>query len=154
MADFCTHHPAAAKRVGLGLAALIAACAFGGAGAQANGGAKHDFRLSPSIGTPTTTFRVSFSAPFRTDPEEEFEYIVEGVGPRRCPNLFDFTVRRYHRGDRVVITLTPRDLYFNNRRTWCRGAYVGYVYFSGASQDTIIGYFRFGVGRAPVSLEG
>jgi hypothetical protein len=36
-------------------------------GAQANGSARHDFRVFPRVGTPTTTFRVTFSAPFRTD---------------------------------------------------------------------------------------
>jgi len=46
------------------------------------------------------------------------------------------------------------DLFLNTRRTWCRGSYVGYVYFSGLTEDRIIGYFRFGVGRTPVSLEG
>jgi hypothetical protein len=55
------------------------------------------------------------------------------------------------------MTLTASDdLYFGFRRRWCPGAYVGYVYRANLSTgpETAIGYFSFGVGRNPVSLEG
>jgi hypothetical protein len=151
---FFTDHAARPARALLGLVVLLATVVIGGGGAQANGGARYDFRVFPRVGTPTTTFRLSFSAPFPTNGEDT-DYTVEAVGPRRCPNIFDFTTRRIDRGDHVVIRLTPSDLYFNNRRTWCRGAYVGYVYYTAPidEPDKVIGYFRFGVGRAPASLE-
>jgi hypothetical protein len=53
--------------------------------------------------------------------------------------------------------LTPfEDLYFGNRRRWCRGSYVGYVYWTAPfyEPDRLIGYFEFGVRRSPVSLGG
>ena len=143
------------SRACLGLAALLGSLALGGGGAHANGGAKYDFRAFPTIGTTTTTFRVTFSAPFRTDGVET-DYTLEATGPRRCPNIFEFTLLPIRRGERVVMRLTPfDDLYFNYRRTWCRGSYVGYVYYTAPidKPDKVIGYFRFGVGRAPVSLE-
>jgi hypothetical protein len=151
VARFFTNHDAAPRRAALGLFILLAAFAVGGGNAGANGGAKYDFRVFPSVGTPTTTFRVSFTAPFRTY-RGNSDYTLEGVGPRRCPSLFDFFGRVVRRGDRVVIRLTPfEDLFFNSRTTWCRGSYVGYVYND--DRNTVIGYFRFGVERAPASLE-
>ena len=143
------------KRVPAGLVALFASCVLGGGAAEANGGARYDFRMFPTVGKPTTSFRVTFTAPFRTDGNETY-YTLEAVGPRRCPNVFEFTLNPTRRGDRVVMRLTPfDDLYFNTRRTWCRGGYVGYVYYSAPidEPDKVIGYFRFGVERAPVSLE-
>ncbi len=153
MTASCPAQTALAKRASLCLAVFAAMLVLSGSDAQANGGAKHDFRLFPTVGTPTTTFRVTFSAPFRTNGDDT-DYTLEGVGPRGCPNVFEFTTRPIRRGERVVMRLTPfDDLYFNTRRTWCRGSYVGYVYFVGESEDRIVGYFRFGVGRSPVSLE-
>lgn len=129
----------------------LAASLIGGAEAQANG---DDLRVSPLAGTPTTTFQVTLTAPFRTDGSST-DYTLEAVGPRSCPSLFEFTTRPTRRGDRVVMTLTAfDDLFFEVRRLWCRGSYVGYVYFRGPRRDTMIGYFSFGVGRSPVSLEG
>jgi hypothetical protein len=154
VAHFFTNHAAAPRRGGLGLVVLLATVAVGGGVAEANGGAKYDFRFFPTVGTPTTMFRVTFSAPFRANDTDTW-YALEAVGPRRCPSVFEFTGRRIRRGDRVVMRLTAfDDLFLNIRRTWCRGSYVGYVYFSGLTADRIIGYFRFGVGRTPVSLEG
>ena len=151
MTGSCPAQTALAKRVCLWLAVFAATLVLSGSDAHANGGAQHDFRFFPTVGTPTTTFRISFSAPIATIPADDIGYVVEAVGPRRCPNIFDFTERLYRRGDRVVFRLTPFDLYFNDRRTWCRGTYAGYVYHDG--RDAVIGYFRFGVGRTPVSLE-
>jgi len=146
-----TTHDTRGKRAPFWLVVLGAAFAVAGSDAQANGGAKYDFRVFPSVGTPTTTFRVSFAAPYRTY-RGNSDYTLEGVGPRRCPSLFDFVGRVVRRGDRVVIRLTPlEDLFFNSRATWCRGSYVGYVYND--DRDRVIGYFRFGVDRAPASLE-
>jgi hypothetical protein len=140
-------------RARLGLVALCATIVILGSGAEANGGAKYDFRFFPTVGTPTTMFRVTFSAPFRANDEDTW-YALEAVGPRGCPSVFEVTGRAIRHGDRVEMRLTPfDDLFLNTRRTWCRGSYVGYVYFSGETQDRIIGYFRFGVGRTPVSLE-
>ena len=122
--------------------------------AQANGGAKHDFRVVPRVGTPTTTFRVAFTAPFRTDGDAN-DYTLEGIGPTRCAVLFEFTFSPTRRGDKVVMRLTPGDdLLFGSRRRWCLGSYVGVVYHSpDVGDDKLIGWFSFGVGRSPVSLE-
>ena len=133
--------------VAVGLSALLA----GGGEALANGGARYDFRVSPRVGTPATTFRVTFSAPFPG------EYTLEAVGPRRCASVFEITSGRIRRGDRVVMRLTAfDDLYFGTRRRWCPGSYVGYVYWTapGFRPDRLIGYFRVGVGRFPVTLGG
>jgi hypothetical protein len=149
----CTAQNTLRKRARLCLLLLAAALVPGGSDAQANGGEKYDFRVFPTVGTPTTTFRATFSAPFRANDEDTW-YALEAVGPRGCPSVFEVTGRQIRRGDRVVMGLTPLDdLFLNTRRTWCRGSYVGYVYFFGETQDRIIGYFRFGVGRTPVSLE-
>ena len=62
---------------------------------------------------------------------------------------------RVRRSQPVVLQLTALDdLYFGLRRTWCRGSYIGYVYYTspGFQPDRLIGYFSFGVGRFPVSL--
>lgn len=129
---------------------VLAGMLFAGGDARANGGAKYDFRLSPRIGTPTTKFRATFSAPY------EGEYVLEAVGPRRCASIFEFT-SPVDRGDRVVMRLTAfDDLYFGIRRRWCRGSYAGYVYWVAPADrpDRLIGYFVFGVGRSPVSLGG
>jgi hypothetical protein len=135
---------------------VFAALATGGGVAHANGGAKYDFRVSPSVGTTTTTFRVTFSAPFRANGDDT-EYTLEAVGPRRCASVFEIS-GSVRRGDRVVMRLTPSDdILIPDRihRRWCRGAYVGYVYYTSADLDfRLIGYFSFGVGRSPVSLEG
>jgi hypothetical protein len=139
-----------------GFLVLFAAFGIAGGVAEANGGARYDFRAFPSVGTPTTTFRVSFSAPFAADDTDTY-YVLEGVGPRGCPTLYELTSRRIRRGDRVVMRLTAfDDLYFGERRRWCRGAYVGYVYWVAPfdERDRLVGYLRFGVGRSPVSLEG
>jgi len=141
------------KRARLCLVVLTAVIALSGSDVQANGGAKYDFRFFPTVGTPTTTFRATFSAPFRANDVDTW-YALEAVGPRGCPSVFEVTGRQVRRGDRVVMRLTAfDDLFLNTRRTWCRGSYVGYVYFSGETEDTIIGYFRVGGGRTPVSLE-
>jgi hypothetical protein len=140
-------------RAPLILLVLCTSFVLGGAVAQADGAAKYDFRTFPSVGTPTTTFRVSFTAPAPADGSDT-DYILEGVGPRGCPTLYEFVGHRVRRGDRVVMRLTAfDDLYFNERERWCRGSYVGYVYYSGTSNDKLVGYVRFGVGRTPVSLE-
>lgn len=141
------------------VAGLLAAATAGaqavidGGGAQTDGRAKYDLQVSPRVGKATTTFRVTFNAPFRTDGEDS-NYTLEGVGPPRCPSLLEMTLDEpTRRGDRVELTLTPaNDVFFAFRRRWCRGSYVGYVYFSGLVSDRFIGYFSFGVGRAPVSL--
>ena len=139
-------------------AAVLTAPATAGGTAQANGGAANDFRVFPRVGTPTTTFRVTFTAPLATDGDET-DYTLEGVGPRRCASLFEFTTRPTRRGDRVVLRLTPSDdIYIpsGGRERWCRGAYVGLVYFANnvSGPDRYVGSFSFGVGRSPVSLEG
>jgi|SRR5215211_1485730 len=140
-------------RAPLSLLALFTTFVLAAAVAQANGGAKYDFRTFPTVGTPTTTFRVSFTAPSPINGNDT-DYILEGVGPRGCPTLYEFVGHRVRRGDRVVMRLTAfDDLYFNERERWCRGSYVGYVYYSGTDDDKLVGYVRFGVGRAPVSLE-
>lgn len=154
MTDSCTDTNARRQRAYLAAVVAITALAaslIGGAEAQANG---DDLRVSPRVGTPTTTFRVTFTAPFRTNGVST-DYTLEGVGPRSCPSLFEFTLRPTRRGDRVVMRLTAfDDLFLGVRRRWCRGSYVGYVYFSAPLRDVLIGYFSFGVGRSPVSLEG
>jgi hypothetical protein len=152
VAGFFTNGDRRTKRVRVGVVVLFAAFAISASPAYANnGGAKHDFRIFPTVGTPTTTFRVSFTAPFRTY-RGNSDYTLEGVGPRRCPSLYDFVGRVVRRGDRVVIRLTPsEDLFFSTRPTWCLGSYVGYVYND--DRNRVIGYFRFGVERAPASLE-
>jgi hypothetical protein len=151
--DSCTAQNGLRKRARLSLVVIAAALVLGGSDAQANGGAKYDFRFFPTIGTPTTMFRATFSAPLRADDVDTW-YSLEAVGPRGCPSVFEVSTGRVRRGDRVVMRLTASDdLFLNSRRTWCRGSYVGYVYFSGETEDRIIGYFRFGVGRTPVNLE-
>ena len=151
----CTDRHEWAKRVRLmflAVVSLTAALLTGGADAQANGGARYDFRVLPRVGTPATTFRVAFTAPFRGS---EDDYTLEAVGPRRCPSVYEYNRGEVRRGDRVVMRLTPSDdLYFRSRRRWCRGTYVGYVYYPGLVYDRVIGYFSFGVGRFPVSLGG
>jgi hypothetical protein len=138
-------------------AALLVACAVVASPANANGGARYDFRSFPSVGGPTTTFRVVFTAPFSADGDDT-DYTLEGVGPRRCASLFEFTTGPIRRGERVVLRLTPSDDIFipeGGRARWCRGAYVGVVYYSNFSgTNRFIGTFSFGVGRSPVSLEG
>ena len=132
---------------------VLAAALIGGGDAQAYGAAKYDFRVFPRVGTPTTTFRVAFNAPYPADGDATY-YSLEAVGPRRCANVFEFTGSTVSL-DRVVLKLTPSDdLYFGNRRRWCRGSYVGYVYYTSPADlpDRLIGYFSFGVGRFPVSL--
>ena len=151
MTGFFTNHAVGRKRTRRCLVLLCVTFVLGGGDAYANGDAKYDFKTFPTVGTPTTTFRVSFSAPFRTY-RGNSDYTLEGVGPRGCPSLFDIVGRVVCRGERVVIRLTPfEDLYFNSRATWCRGSYVGYVYND--DRDRVIGYFRFGVGSSPASLE-
>jgi hypothetical protein len=121
---------------------------------QAEGQAKYNFRFFPRVGSPTTTFRATFKAPFAADGVNT-DYTLEAVGPPGCASVFEFTARRVRRGQRVVLTLTAlNDLYFGFRRTWCRGSYVGYVYYTspGFQPDRLIAYFSFGVGRPPVSL--
>jgi hypothetical protein len=134
---------------------MLAASLLGGGAAQANGGARYDFRVFPRVGKPTTTFRISFTAPFPAI-RADTDYFLEAVGPRRCPSLFEYAGVRVRRGDRVVLRLTSSDdLYFRSRRRWCRGSYVGFVNWSGPGlQERVIGYFSFGVGRFPVSLGG
>jgi hypothetical protein len=98
----------------------------GGGAAQAQRDARYDLRVFPRVGTPTTTFRAT---------------------------IFEFSLGRVRRGDRVTLTLTPDDLFIRSRPRWCPGSYVGYVYYAGPGFRTpLIGYFSFGVGRAPVSL--
>jgi hypothetical protein len=142
------------------VAALLAAATAGaqavtgGSDAQDSQGEKYNFRVFPRVGTPTTTFRVSFTAPFRADGVET-NYTLEGVGPRGCPDLFEFTTEPIRRGQRVVMNLTAfNDVLLANRRRWCGGSYVGYVYYvtPGFQPNKFIGYFSFGVGRFPVSL--
>jgi hypothetical protein len=135
-------------------AATAGAQAFTGGGAgQAPESAKYGFRVFPRVGTPATTFRVTFTAPFPADGRNT-DYTLEGVGPPRCASLFEFSQGRTRRGDRVVLTLTPDDdLFLRIRPRWCPGSYVGYVYHAGpAFRTPLIGYFSFGVGRSPVSL--
>lgn len=136
---------------------LVAVSGSVAADAQANGGAKHDFRVFPKVGALTTTFRVTFTAPYRTDGVNS-DYTLEGIGPRRCPILFDFTFAPTRRGERVVMRLTASDdLYLTSRQRWCPGSYVGAVYWTNPDldkPDRFVGYFSFGVGRFPVSLEG
>ena len=68
------------------VAALLAAATAGARGvidrgdAQADGAPKYDFRISPRVGTPATTFRVTFRAPFPADGART-EYTLEGLGP-------------------------------------------------------------------------
>jgi hypothetical protein len=133
-----------------------------GGDAQTDGRAKYDLEISPRVGKATTTFRVTFTAPFRTDGEDT-DYFLEGVGPPRCPQLLEIA-EPTRRGDRVELELTAaNDLFFAFQRRraqgrrdaavrWCRGSYVGYVYWTGLATDRFIGYFSFGVGRSPVSL--
>ena len=135
-------------------AITVLALVMRGGDAQANGSAKYDFRVVPRVGTPTTTFRVTFTAPFRADGEQS-NYALDGVGPPRCPSIYKLGIGPTRRGDRVVLKLTPSDtLWFGSHRRWCRGAYVGYVYYGApGTDDKFIGYFSFGVGQSPVSLE-
>jgi hypothetical protein len=140
-------------RAPLTLLALFTTFVLAAAVAQAAEAAKYNFTTFPTVGKPGTAFRVSFTAPAAIDGNNT-DYILEGVGPRGCPTLYEFVGHRVSRGDRVVMRLTAfDDLYFNERQLWCRGSYFGYVYYSGTSDDKLVGYVRFGVGRVPVSLE-
>ena len=153
MTGWCRAQNALRKRARLCLVVFAATLVLGGSDAQARVGANYDFRSFPAVGTPTTMFRVTFIAPFRANDDDTW-YALEAVGPRGCPSVFEVTAREIRRGDRVEMRLTAfDDLFLNTRRTWCRGSYVGYVYFSGETENRIIGYFRFGVGRTPVNLE-
>jgi hypothetical protein len=119
--------------------------------------AKYGFKASPRVGGPTTTFRLSFVAPFAANGRNA-EYFVEGIGPSsRCPEIYDFGGHAV-RGRREVLRLTPRDdIVLARRSRWCRGSYVGVVYFQDTtsnSDNVLIGYFSFGVGRFPISLGG
>jgi hypothetical protein len=113
--------------------------------------AKYGFRLTPHVGRSNTTFKAIFRAPLATDGSDT-DYYLEGVGPPACPSLFELS-GAVQAGQRVVLRLTPsNDIMITYRRRWCRGSYIGYVYWSGLDSDKMIGYFRFGVGRRPVSL--
>jgi hypothetical protein len=118
--------------------------------------AEHGFQVAPRVGRPRTVFRVTFKAPFRANGRDT-DYVLEAVGPRNCASLFEFT-GPVERGENVVMRLTPgNDIILpGSRRRWCRGSYVGYVYYQtpGFQPNRLIGYFSFGVGRRPVSLEG
>ena len=142
MPSWCPARSTLRKRARLCLVGFFAALVLGGSDAQANGGAKYDFRFFPTIGTPTTTFRVVFTAPHRSNGDDTW-YEVDGVGPRGCPSIYEVTNRRIRRGDRVVMRLTPlNDLYLNTRETWCLGSYVGYVYFEGYAISGQLGALR------------
>ena len=85
MTGWCRAQNALRKRARLCLVLFAAALVLGGSDAQASGGAKDDFRFFPTVGTPTTMFRVTFSAPFRANDEDTW-YALEAVGPRGCPS--------------------------------------------------------------------
>ena len=116
--------------------------------------AKYGFKVSPRIGKTNSVFKISFIAPRDADGSQT-NYLLEGIGPRRCPQLFEFGGRAT-RGKREVLRLTAGDdLVFANRTRWCRGTYVGVVYWQSSgpnANNILIGYFRFGVRRSPVSL--
>jgi hypothetical protein len=113
--------------------------------------AKYRFRLTPHVGRSTTTFKAIFRAPLATDGLDT-DYYLEAVGPPACPSIFELS-GAVQAGQRVVLRLTPADdIMITYRKRWCRGSYIGYVYWSGPDSDKMIGYFRFGVGRRPVSL--
>jgi hypothetical protein len=139
-------------------AAIISILAIA-AGTQAPAAAAQEgagLKAFPRIGKPRTIFRVSFTAPFAANGRNT-DYLLEAVGPRNCASVFEFS-GPVERGEKVVMRLTPFDdiVLPGIRRRWCRGSYVGYVYYQtpGFEPNKMIGYFRFGVGRAPVSLEG
>jgi hypothetical protein len=120
--------------------------------------ARYGLRVTPSVGKPTTTFKVSFRAPLAAVGAES-DYVLEGIGPPGCASIFEYreTARR---GERVVLRLTPDDdilLPERLHRRWCRGSYVAVVYWSsetGAETDRLLGVLSFGVGRSPISLTG
>ena len=120
--------------------------------------ARYDLRVTPKVGNPTTTFTVSFRAPWAAVGSES-DYLLEGIGPPGCAQLFEFreTARR---GERVRMRLTPADditLPARLHRRWCRGSYVALVYWAsetGNTSDRLVGVVSFGVGRRPVSLRG
>jgi hypothetical protein len=127
--------------------ALVSALALTTTAAEA----KYGFRLTPHVGKSRTTFKAIFTAPLATDGEWT-DYYLEAVGPPACASIFELS-GAVQAGQRVVLRLTPsNDIMITNRLRWCRGSYVGYVYWSGEDFDKMIGYFRFGVGRWPVSL--
>ena len=136
------------------MAGLLVACLFVAPAAEA----KYGFKVSPRVGGPRTVFKVSFVAPVEVDGFEE-DYWLEGIGPPLCPVLFE-TSGRERSGKRVVMPLTPHDdlsSFTNIPRVdrWCRGTYVGVVYFTDDTSvnDSIIGRFRFRVGpRPPLGL--
>ena len=116
-------------------------------------GAKYDFQVSPSVGTPRTTFKVSFRAPFSADGIRR-SYDLSAIGPPGCVQVYEFA-SRVRRGRRVVMRLTPLDDILLPTRLitrWCRGAYVGYVDFTGPRRSLVIGTFSFGVDHQPVNL--
>jgi hypothetical protein len=147
------------KRTAAVLVSMLAMTA-GTHGAEAAPGdaaqAEHGFQVSPRVGRIRTTFRVTFTAPFRANGRDT-DYLLEAVGPPNCASVFEFT-GPVSRGEKVVMRLTPADdiVLPGFRRRWCRGTYVGYVYYQtpGTQPNRFIGYFSFGVGRRPVSLAG
>jgi hypothetical protein len=135
------------------LPALLAVVTLTLGAAEAH--AKYGFNVTPKVGTRTTAFTVTFRAPFTVDGMNT-EYLLEAVGPPACASVFDFSGAA-RRGRRVTLHLTPQDDVFLPswiHHRWCRGAYVGYVYYQapGMQPNRVIGYFSIGVGRSPVKL--
>jgi hypothetical protein len=113
----------------------------------AAGAARYGFTVSPRIGTPATEFKVSFVAPWSADGDNT-EYWVEVVGPPACAQVSD-TGGRGRRGQPEVLQLTARDdlLLPRSRSRWCRGSYVGLVYWQTLADapNRYVGYVRFRV---------
>jgi hypothetical protein len=142
------------RRLCFSLIAVAALIMVGAVPAEA----RYGLRVTPTVGGPATTFKVSFRAP-RAAVGSDSDYLLEGIGPPGCAQLFEYreTARR---GERIVMRLTPDDdilLPARITHRWCRGSYVALVYWSsesGAQTDQLIGVLGFGVGRPPVSLTG
>ena len=88
----------------------------------------------PEVSGVRTTFTVSFRAPFAANRAGTF-YDVTLRGPGRCRHVFEATLGRVRRGERVVIRLTPSSIEpLRTRRRWCPGRYRGVLEFCPCAQ--------------------
>jgi hypothetical protein len=85
-------------------------------------------RVTPSRGYPSTTFRVSFTAPARTGRvggtrSTDVVTATGPHGPKGCVDGADTGLGASRAGQRLTATLAPAA----HRSRWCPGAYTGRV---------------------------
>jgi len=129
------------------LSVSLVALAIWFVGVSVADAAKYGFTVFPRLGAPASAFQVSFVAPWSADGDNT-EYWVDVVGPPACAQVSD-TGGRARRGQREVLRLTAGDdlLLPRFRSRWCRGSYVGLVYWQTLADapNRYVGYVRFRV---------